>query len=334
MTSLERVRAAIHFQGPDRLPFTGSMMETDFSGDTVAVFPDFPYKSWLGGGGVDEWGCRWEVDAAHPNMGQVKNRVLADLADYPTVRVPDVTRPSRYDHLEPILERAQREARYVVLCNGSWAFERMHFLYGFEPTLMAVAERPGLVQAFARHVASYHLETIAYVSRRFPGQIHGYRGTDDWGTQRAPFISPAAFAEVFEPVYQELFAACHAAGLDAWMHTCGQVMPLLPHLVRAGLDVAQLSQPSLYPMSRVKPLAGQLAFEMVGDLQTTATAGDAAAIRAEVRSIIEATCTPRGGLVVMQLDPATLKANELPPAVADLYHRAYRELDPFQRPAR
>jgi hypothetical protein len=41
MTSRELVRRAIRFQSPERLPFTGSMAETDFSGDTVAIFPIF-----------------------------------------------------------------------------------------------------------------------------------------------------------------------------------------------------------------------------------------------------------------------------------------------------
>ena len=31
MNSKELVRRTIHFQGPERLPFTGSMGETDFS---------------------------------------------------------------------------------------------------------------------------------------------------------------------------------------------------------------------------------------------------------------------------------------------------------------
>ena len=329
MTSLERVRAAIHFGTPDRLPFTGAVMTTDFTGDTVSVFVETPFKYWLGGGGTDEWGCRWEVDPAHPNMGQVKGRVLEDLARFADVARPDASDPARYDHLEPILDRADREQRYVVMCNGSLVFERMHFLYGFEPTLVAVMAEPDRARAFARHIAGYHIDTIRYLNRRFPGRIHGYRGTDDWGTQLAPIASPHAFADVFQPVYAEIFDACHQAGMDAWMHSCGQIVPLVDHLIDAGLDVLQASQPSLYPMTAMKPFAGRLAFEMFGDLQTTAIVGDPDAIRDEVRQIIDATCTSRGGLVVMPLDEAAVAANELDPAVAARYDRLFRQCDPF-----
>jgi len=45
------IQRAIHFSHPARLPFTGTMGEMDFSGDTVVLFPDFGCKWWLGGGG-------------------------------------------------------------------------------------------------------------------------------------------------------------------------------------------------------------------------------------------------------------------------------------------
>jgi hypothetical protein len=44
MNSKELVRRAINFEKPERLPFTGSMGETDFTGDTVAIFPEFGLK--------------------------------------------------------------------------------------------------------------------------------------------------------------------------------------------------------------------------------------------------------------------------------------------------
>lgn len=40
MTSPEVISRTIHFRSPDRLPSIGSMGETDFSGDTVAISPD------------------------------------------------------------------------------------------------------------------------------------------------------------------------------------------------------------------------------------------------------------------------------------------------------
>jgi len=329
MNGFERVRAAIRFGTPDRLPVTGSMMRCDFSGDTVAVFAETGFEHWLGGGGEDEWGCLWVVDPAHPNMGQVKNRVLTDLEAFAEVRVPDAADPTRYAHLPGILDRAEREGRYVVMCNGSLVFERMHFLYGFEETLVAIIQEPDLTRRFAEHLARFHIDTVQTLAKLFPGRIHGYRGTDDWGSQLAPFISPAMFATVFQPVYASLFASCHDAGMDTWMHSCGQVVPLIEHFIDMGVHIAQLSQPQVYPMPAIKPFAGRIAFEMNGDVQMTAETGDEKRIADEVAAIVDATCTPAGGLVVQQIDPDQAKANELPGHVAGVYAESYRRLDPY-----
>ena len=153
MNSRELVRRAIHFERPDRLPFTGSMGETDFSGDTVALFPDFGYAWWLGGGGTDEWGCEWKVMPGSGDMGQVRNIVLENVADFAHVKVPDASDPKRYAAWLPILERAEREQKYVVVCNGPYLFERAHFLRGFENLLVDIATDPETTQQFLFHIA-------------------------------------------------------------------------------------------------------------------------------------------------------------------------------------
>jgi len=333
MTSLELVRAAIRFEGPERLPFTGSMGETDFSGDTVAVFPDLGARWWLGGGGTDEWGCRWETDPGSGDMGQVKNVVLPDLADYRSVKVPDAADPRRYAHWEAVLERAEREGRYVVCCNGPFLVERAHFLHGFENTMVDVAAQPDLMRDFLRHIAGYHAETIRYISRRYAGRVHGYRGTDDWGTQTGPLVSPASFAAVFQPVYTELFDLVHEAGMDAWMHSCGQNLAVLPGLIEAGLDVVNLMQPNVFPIPRLAEFRGRVCFEVCADAQSTLPGGDRGRIAEEIRALLDACCTERGGLIEVKLDRMYFDADGVSPETGAFCHEEYRRRDPFARRA-
>ena len=330
MTSCEVVRRSIRFEAPPRLPFTGSMGETDFTGDTVALFPDFGRAWWLGGGGRDEWGCEWVVEPGSRDMGQVKNVVLPDLADFARVAVPDALDPQRYRHWEPILDRAAREGRYVVLCNGPFLFERVHFLHGFAETLMDSLEQPERMQAFLRHLARYHLDTIRYVREHFNGRIHGYRGTDDWGTQTAPLVSPAVFNTVFKPVYAAIFGAIHDAGMDVWMHACGEVLELLDAFIDAGLDVANLLQPSIFPVPRLGAWRGRLCFEMVADMQSTLPRGDRDALRREIAAIVEACCAPDGGLIAMRVDRMFTEADGIDPALAGFCAATYRQLDPWR----
>jgi len=329
MTPKEVVRRAIRFQEPPRLPFAGSMGETDFTGDTVALFPDFGLKWWLGGGGCDEWGCVWEVKPEARDMGQVKNIVLRDLEDYAQARVPDALNPARYAHWPRLLDQAEREGKYVVVCNGPFLFERAHFLHGFTETLMDIADNPAVMRAFLRRLARYHLDTLRYIKEHFPGRVHGYRGTDDWGTQTAALISPAAFREVFQPVYAGIFAAAHEAGMDVWMHSCGQVLSLAPCLIEAGLDVINLLQPAIFPLPRLKDLRGRVCFEVVGDVQSTLPGGDRGAIRREIEAILDACCATSGGIVVEKLDRMLLDADGIAPEVGAFCEETYRQLDPW-----
>ena len=333
MNACEIVRRAIRFEGPPRLPFTGSMGETDFTGDTVALFPEFPCIWWLGGGGRDEWGCEWVVEPGAKDMGQVKNVVLPDLESYGEVAVPDALNPQRYAAWAPVLERAEREGKYVVLCNGPFLFERAHFLHGFVETLVDALENPDGLRALLRHLARYHLDTIRYVRGHFPGRIHGYRGTDDWGTQTAPLVSPDVFADVFQPVYAEIFGAVHDAGMDAWMHSCGHNLALIPGLVEAGLDVINLLQPQLFPVPLLKGLRGRICFEMAGDMQRTLPTGDRAAIRREIGEILDACCTDAGGLIVEKMDRMFFEAGGISPETGRFCEQEYRRLDPWRKPA-
>lgn len=329
MNSKELVRRAIHFEKPERLPFTGSMGETDFTGDTVAVFPEFGQKWWLGGGGTDEWGSRWEVEPGSGDMGQVKNIVLENIADYHGIIVPDAGDQNRYAHWHELLAQAEQQGKYVVVCNGPFIFERAHFLHGFENTLMDCMLEPDLTAGFMLHLAEYHFKTIAYIKQHFNGRIHGYRGTDDWGTQLAPLLSPDVFRQIFKPVYQKIYSAIHDAGMDVWMHSCGQILPLLDDFVEAGLDVVNVMQPNVFPIPALKKFRGKLCFEVCADAQNTLLTGTPDDLKKEIGLLIENCCTENGGLIEVKLDRMYFEGDGVAPEYGRICHEEYRQRDPF-----
>ncbi|MEI6422635.1 MAG: uroporphyrinogen decarboxylase family protein, partial [Lentisphaerota bacterium] len=302
MTSKELVKRAVHFKKPDRLPFTGSMGETDFTGDTVAIFPEFGQKWWLGGGGTDEWGSLWEIEPGSKDMGQVKNIVLENLENYMSIEVPNALDPKRYSGWGKILDRAEKEEKYVVCCNGPFLFERAHFVHGFENTLMDIMAAPDLMRAFLKRLGKYHLDTVAYINANFAGRIHGYRGTDDWGTQQSALISPESFRDVFQPCYREIFKSVHAAGMDAWMHSCGQIYEIIPLLIEVGLDVINLMQPNVFPIERLSAYRDKICFEMCADAQNTLPEGNRKALAEEIRKLLDTCCADDGGFIEVKLD--------------------------------
>jgi hypothetical protein len=326
MKSKELVEKAINFGSPERIPFTGSMAETDYNGDTVALMPDVGGQWWLGDGGYDEWGCLWEADPDHGDMGQVANIVVDDINDLSSLKIPDASDPQRYIHWHESLEKAEKDGKYVVCCNGSYIFERAHFLHGFENTMMDMALEPDAFAAFLEKIAEYQLKTLDHIGREFRGRIHGYRCTDDWGTQTAPLISPATFADLFLPIYKRIFDRVHELGMDVWMHSCGQVLDILPLLIEAGLNVVNFTQPNIFPIEKLSEFKGKVAFEMCADEQTTLISGDKNVISAEIAEILANCATPEGGFIEMTLNRMHFEGDGIPREIGDFCHSEYRRL--------
>ena len=272
----------------------------------------------------------WEVDPGHNDMGQVKNVVLEELADFAKLKIPDASDPRRYHGWEEILARAEREQKYVVVCNGPYVFERAHFLRGFENLLIDILAEPELTRQFLTRLARYHLETIAYIEKHFPGRIHGYRGTDDWGTQSGPIIAPEVFAALFKPLYQEIFGRIRGAGMDVWLHSCGQILDILPHLIEAGVQVVNLMQPNVFPIPRLAAWRGKVCFEVCADAQTTLPKGDSAAVAHEVQALLDACCARNGGLIEVQLDRMYFEGDGVRREMGTVCHAEYRRRDPFR----
>jgi uroporphyrinogen decarboxylase len=59
------------------------------------------------------------------------------------------------------------------------------------------------------------------------------------GFKDKPFMSPDMYREIVEPGHKRLFDYSHSLGLKVIVHSCGFVEPLVPGLIRAGMDCLQ-----------------------------------------------------------------------------------------------
>jgi uroporphyrinogen decarboxylase len=62
---------------------------------------------------------------------------------------------------------------------------------------------------------------------------------EDMGFKDKPFMSPEMYRDLVEPGHKLLFDDAHARGLKVVVHSCGYVEPLVPGLIRAGMDCLQ-----------------------------------------------------------------------------------------------
>jgi len=295
LSSREIVSRAIHFQAPPRLPVTMGCFGVDDTGWVGLKAPE----GWTPRVETeDEWHCVWDRTEME-NMGQVKGHPIEDIGKLSGFRPPDYRDPSRYVDMAAALDKVDAEGKYVVSGIFMVLFERMHTLHGFENTLVDLYNDRPAMEDLADMIVETHVELVREVARRFPGRVHGWNMSDDWGTQTAAFISFDLWMEFFFPRYRRLFDFMHECGYDVWVHSCGKVNEIIEGFIRAGVDVMNLQQPRALGIREIgRRYKGRIAFESLADIQHTLPTGDRDKIDADVEELMRYWAGPEGGFVL------------------------------------
>ncbi|MFH1924313.1 MAG: uroporphyrinogen decarboxylase family protein [Planctomycetota bacterium] len=197
----------------------------------------------------DEFGVEWttsEIDRGSP-VGPCLTE--PDLAGY---TFPDPTAAYRFEHLKRWCD--ENANHYTVLWAGD-LWERATFMCGMERLLLYVATEPKFVHQLLASIADYILRTINVLFDRFTFDCIAL--SDDYGTQRAMLISPAAWRRFVKPRLAEIFAAAKRAGKAVFLHSCGNVRAVVPDLVEMGLDVLHPIQPEALDVLELKAAFGR-----------------------------------------------------------------------------
>lgn len=321
VTSQEVIRRAIEFEGPERLPI--STADVRGVGWNQIGTGDRTQRATL-----DEWGCTW-VRSDVPNMGIVKGHPLADWSALARYRWPDPDDPAFYAGMEARF--AGSEGKYLSSGIFMLLFERMHTLHGFENTLADLYLERENIEMLADRIVEFDLGIIGNIARRFPGQIHGFGFTDDWGSERGGFISPQLWDEFFKPRYKRLFDAMHAEGWHVWMHSCGKLDGYIDSLIEIGVNVLNLLQPRVFGSIEAfgQRFAGRVCFETMCDIQHTLPLEDDEAIRAEAELLLRHWGTPEGGFILADYGDGV--AIGVPPEKKQVMMDAFLRASPWRR---
>ncbi|HSR13533.1 MAG TPA: uroporphyrinogen decarboxylase family protein, partial [Thermodesulfobacteriota bacterium] len=122
------------------------------------------------------------------------------------------------------------------------------------------------------------------------------------GTQRAPLISPALYAEMIQPCHSrlsELIKKKTGGKGKVFLHSDGSIFDLLPQVIDAGIEILNPIQPHAAKMNaaNLKATFGrQLVFHGGLDQQRTIPFGTAEEAAANVRDVVRALA-PGGGYI-------------------------------------
>jgi uroporphyrinogen decarboxylase len=302
MTSRERIRRAIHFQHPDRLPH---FLPDGGAIDLLWLWPPRlpPQKDWTRDGDkdwmTDEWGAvRYRAAGGVYGFGEVFKAPIEDITRQAEYELPERNNPADYGAWrKAIAENAVAgDPKYVLGVTAYGNFERSHMLVGLTELMIALYEHPEHVHALLDRLCDKQCECIRLCKEELG--CDGVMYYDDWGLQDRLILSLEHVREFFLPRYRRAWDLAHELGMDVWMHSCGYTLDILPVLRDAGLNVAQLDQQENMGLDRLNAvLGGTLAFWCPVDIQRTMVEGSEDDIELYIKRMIETLGGHHGGLV-------------------------------------
>lgn len=312
MNSRERVKRAVRFHRPDRVPISHAVLPAaqlkygpalaeilaeyreDFGWDymedlSVEQFSPI-YKKGLN---RDDFGTLWRVEW----MG-----ICGIPIDWP---IKELDRYTEYRWPEDFPAGPPAGRQYSGhMCGfddrwyarGAWItyFEQLQQLRGMENLMMDLASESAMLGRLIDDLLAFQLRWIGKWNRL---EYDGLHFGDDWGGQSGLLIGPETWRRIFKPRYAAMFAAVRAAGRDVWFHTDGRVNEILGDLIEIGVDVINVQGAVIGLDWIARNIRGRVAFRTDIDRQRVLPFGSPAEVKEEVRRTFEACGTSQGGLI-------------------------------------
>ena len=227
-------------------------------------------------------GYYWEV--SHYPLAAVEES--SELAGY---RWPD---PDYYDYGE-VARQAENYPEYAVMntaqrLNRTSLLHAAVYLRGMDLFMMDMVLRPQLAKAILKHIAAYFLAHNERIFRASRGLVDIFMLGDDFGGQDGPLLSLSMWREFFASGLGEFIAQAKSYSLEVMFHSCGSIKPLIPDLIRLGVDILnpiQVRAKDMDPVRLKAEFGERVTFHGGIDIQETLPRGTVDEVRAEVRKM-------------------------------------------------
>lgn len=195
-------------------------------------------------------------------------------------------------------QSSDRALMIVVGCN---LFEWGTFLRRMDNFMMDVVAEPEEVEKLLDALMERHLAGLEKICAAVGDVADVCRFGDDLGMDSGPFMSPASYAALFKPRHAQLCAYVHKhSKMKTFLHSCGSIRELMPHLIEAGFDVinpVQTACRGMEPEGLKRDFGKEICFWGGGcDTRHVLNHGTPAEVRDHVRRRVE-ILSPGGGFV-------------------------------------
>ena len=312
MKSRERVKNAINFQKPDRVPISHAVLPAallkygpelseilseyreDFGWDYMPNLPVGKFKTRQKlGRNQDNFGTVWQTEVL--GISGIPVEVpIKDLERYCEYHWPEIPEAGPPDGKLYSGHQVGFDNRWYA--RGGWItyFEQLQQLRGMADFLMDIAYETKEFYQLLDDMLKFNLNWLdKWISMEYDG-IHF---ADDWGSQNRLLIQPKVWRKIFKPRYAEMFNKVHQAGMDVWYHTDGFINDIFEDFIELGVDVINCQESVIGRDWISKNCRGKIAFRTDINRQFTLPFGSPSEVKEEVHRSFEACGTPSGGLI-------------------------------------
>jgi uroporphyrinogen decarboxylase len=174
----------------------------------------------------------YDFSGKHP-LGDAET--VADIAQY---KWPDPHDPARYQGLAERVKKLYYETDKAIIVNAiASIFEFSWYMRGFSQFYMDLVANPVFAGALLDAMCEYQVAQVVEILDRVGDVVSVVLTGSDLGTQRAPSMSPAVYRKLIWPRYQRLWSTIKSkTKAKIFYHSCGSIVPMIPHLIEGGVD--------------------------------------------------------------------------------------------------
>jgi uroporphyrinogen decarboxylase len=304
--SREEVIKVVERRGSCRVPrvrtlWRGEGLEAQYGKAALdALSEKYPddviYFMWMNPIEPAEMNLSWEWETGGALDASPVIRDWSQLDEF-IAKLPVPERDPKIELLAQNAERLKADGRYLLFGWWRFFFEQPWELRGMENLMCDYYEEPEQVERLHEALLQTYNRYLDAACKIISPD--GFFTSDDLGHQTGPMMNPAVFAEQIAPFYSRFSKKLKEHNLHFWLHTCGDVMDLLPHLIDAGVDVIHPIQKHTMDAADVmRRFGGQISFLAGIDVQHTLQEKTPDEVRKEVRFLMDTFNRPEGGMCI------------------------------------
>lgn len=273
----------------------------EFPNDILTARPVFKENSPVSKGDmfkkgtyIDDWGCIFD-NKQDGIVGEVKSPIVGDedWEDCNKVHIPENW--LCFDE-EEINQYCESVDGFVLAGCYPRPFEQLQFIRGTENLFMDLMDPPEKMLEFIGKMHEFYCRQLEKWANT---KVDGLMIMDDWGTQKNLLINPQIWVEIFKPLYRDYINIAKKHGKKIFMHSDGNTLEIIPHLIELGLDAIN-TQVFCMDFELLKKYRGKITFWGEIDRQMILPYGTEEDVREAVQKIMDSFWQDGG--VIAQLE--------------------------------